>query len=83
MNKHMNQLYLATDQLLLTLFTMSSRVNLRYKTPSLVRHSLLAFWKVLYGRFYCIHKVFNKILGFLDKYTGFFRQYPRSLRQVS
>ena len=47
MNKHMNQLYLAIDQLLLTLFKMPSRVNLRYKTPSLIRPSLLAFWKVL------------------------------------
>ena len=69
MNKHMNQLYLATDQLLLTLFTMSSRVDLHYKAPSLIRPSSLAFWKVLCGRFYCItimifitHKLMIKCL---------------------
>ena len=57
MNKHRNQLYLATDQLLLTLFKTSSRVKLRYKTPSLIRPFLLAFWKVLFGRFYCIYSL--------------------------
>ena len=67
MNKHMNQTYLATDQLLLTLFTMSSRVNLRYKTPSLIRPSLLAFWKVLYERFYCTNiRNIKTVLNMLD-----------------